>query len=103
MKIDYADVDYADEVNKTEVLDSKKKEEWHPRYERAGIWARQFIKQYIKILIVYGIWGFVLGLTFKYGGYAGLIISGTVAILYTIKNGFEQLLKKDKGYGSLKQ
>ena len=83
--------DSLDEVHETpldivaSVTKDYSKSEFHPKYEQAGLWARGFIKQYIGILIMYGIFGAIYGFVYSTGGYPALIISISLTILYTLR------------------
>lgn len=73
------------EAPKATVVNTEEKKEWHPKYEWAGKWARQFIKKYATIAITYSILGIILGWTYTTGGYPALIISSVVSIIYSIR------------------
>lgn len=74
---------YKEAINKTELAEPKK--EWHPKYEWVGIKARKLAKQSFLTLIPYLVWGAIFSYAFVRGGYASLIISIALSVLYTLK------------------
>lgn len=67
-----------------EVKSVEFKEEWHAPYEWVGLKARAFIKQTLKVMIPYLVWGAIFSFVYWRGGYPSLIISISLAVLYSL-------------------